>query len=230
MLSAATFRKWRPRLRVVGDNVLSVDVVVTTCKEPLAVLQDTILAVLALDYPAHRFRVIVGDDGNDAALRAWVGWLAQSRDNVYYTARVKSGPAGYKAGNLNHCIAFADTLPGGPAELVGGLDADMIPEKKWLRSMTAHLALDAGMGMACPSQVSVSLRAALPRPYLTPRLPGLRSSTTALPTIASARPCTATTAACTWSETWPAGPGTPGRAGWRGGPLSCPSGASQRRA
>ncbi|KAI1143231.1 glycosyltransferase family 2 protein [Hypoxylon sp. FL0543] len=111
---------------------------------------DTVLGALAIDYPADRFRVILTDDGASPAVKEWVFGL--ERPNLYYTARAKQGPAGYKAGNLNHAVEFINTLPGSPAAFVAGLDADMIPEKKWLRAVLPHLLLDLNMGVATPKQ------------------------------------------------------------------------------
>ncbi|OTB03797.1 glycosyltransferase family 2 protein [Hypoxylon sp. CI-4A] len=118
--------------------------------ESLDIVQDTVLAAMAVDYPQDRIRVIVTDDGASAEVRAWVEALAIC--NLHYTARVKEGSAGYKAGNLNHAIDFIKTLPGGPADYIAGLDADMIPEKRWLRSVLPHLLLDPKLGVATPRQ------------------------------------------------------------------------------
>ncbi|KAK4660364.1 hypothetical protein QC762_118300 [Podospora pseudocomata] len=151
--AASLFARYRPRLRLLGDNVPCVDIIIPVCNEKLDIIQDTVRATLNIDYPAHRFRVIVSDDGRNQKLEAWVLQLAADTPNLYYTARVKYGPAGYKAGNLNHAITVSDTLPGGRAELVAGLDADMIPEKRWLRACVAHLIRDPKMGVVCPAQL-----------------------------------------------------------------------------
>lgn len=144
---------FRPRLRLVGTDVPLVDVVIPCCNEALDVLQDTILAAVALYYPEDRFRVIVTDDGGSAQLRAWI--TEQGQHNLYYTARAKNGSAGFKAGNLNHAIRFIETqLTREPAEFIASLDADMIPEKKWLRAVIPHLVLNSNMGVVCPTQVS----------------------------------------------------------------------------
>lgn len=146
------FWKWRPRLRLLGEhNLPSVDVLIPTCGEPLDVVKDTVRAALALDYPLHRFRVIVTDDGRDPELRDWVA--GKNCRYLHYTSRPKKGCSGYKAGNLNHAIKFSETLSGGPGEYVAGLDADMIPEKRWLRAVLPHLILDPQVGVACPPQV-----------------------------------------------------------------------------
>lgn len=140
--------KWRPKLRLLGDNVPSVDVIVAVCNERIDIVQDTVRAALNADYPKNRFRVIVADDGRSQKLEAWILQLAVDTPNLHYTARAKNGgKLDYKAGNLNHAMRFAETLPGGAAKFVAGLDADMIPERRWLRAVAAHIVRDSEMGM-----------------------------------------------------------------------------------
>ncbi|KAH8898698.1 nucleotide-diphospho-sugar transferase [Thozetella sp. PMI_491] len=146
----ALWGPWVKTLRLVGDDVPTVDVVITCCKEPLDVIQDTILGTLAIDYPAQRYRLVVTDDGNSAELRDWVASL--KCDRLYYTARPRPSIPDFKAGNLNHAIAFMATLPGGPARYIASLDADMIPEKRWLRAVLPQILADPKLGVACPSQ------------------------------------------------------------------------------
>ncbi|KAK4192389.1 cellulose synthase 2 [Podospora australis] len=159
------FGRWRPRLRLLGENVPSVDVIIPVCNEKLDIIQDTIRAALNIDYPLNRFRVIVSDDGANQKLEAWVLQHAEALGpgaNLYYTARVKYGPSGYKAGNLNHAVMISDRLPGGRAELIAGLDADMIPERRWLRAVVAHIVRDPKMGMVCPTQLFYNVPACDP--------------------------------------------------------------------
>ncbi len=146
--------RWRRRFRILGDNVPAVDVFLPVCNEALDIIQDTVRAALAIDYPPHRFRVIVSDDGGSAQLKTWVEQFASGHPNLYYTARTKQGHGGYKAGNLNHTIRWCQSRAGGPAEFLACLDADMIPEKKWLRSVLPHIVRDLKVGMVCPTQVS----------------------------------------------------------------------------
>ena len=146
-------RPWRPCIRLVGPNVPTVDVIMTVCREPIDVVRDTVRATLNIDYPTDRYRVIVSDDGSSAELKDWILWLQTSHPNLCYTARSKQGPAGYKAGNLNHALEYANTLPGSCAGIVAGLDIDMIPEARWLRHIVPHLLRDPSIGVICPAQV-----------------------------------------------------------------------------
>ncbi|KZL84070.1 glycosyl transferase [Colletotrichum incanum] len=142
--------RWQPQLQLLGDNVPSVDVIVTVCNEKIDIVKDTVRAALSVEYPNDRYKVIVADDGRSKVLEDWVHRLAIGHPNLYYTARSRLG--GWKAGNLNEAIKFAGLLPGGASELVAGLDADMIPETRWLRCITAHIIRDRKTGVVCPAQ------------------------------------------------------------------------------
>jgi cellulose synthase/poly-beta-1,6-N-acetylglucosamine synthase-like glycosyltransferase len=145
----------REKLRIVGDVVPTVDVFVTCCGEDIDVILDTTRAAAAVDWPADRFRVVVLDDGGSSDLCTAIEQLALLYPNVDYTARikVKGVPHHYKAGNLNHALAFVHGLPGGASEYIAALDADMIPEPEWLRAIMAHLVIEPELAMSCPPQV-----------------------------------------------------------------------------
>ncbi|KAK8220206.1 nucleotide-diphospho-sugar transferase [Phyllosticta capitalensis] len=145
----------RPKLRLVGDIVPTVDVFVTCCKEDVDVVLDTTRAAATVDYPADRFRVVVLDDGADPELKEAVENLGREYPNVYYFARIKikGVPHHAKAGNLIGGTEFVTKLPGGCGEHIAALDADMIPEPDWLRSIMAHMVADPKMALVCPPQM-----------------------------------------------------------------------------
>jgi hypothetical protein len=62
-------------------------------------------------------------------------------------------PHHFKAGNLNYGLEVVHDMPGGAAEFMAALDADMIPEQHWLRAIMPHMILDPKMGLACPPQL-----------------------------------------------------------------------------
>lgn len=132
---------------------------ITCCREDPDVVLDTLRAAIDVDWPREKVRVIVTDDGNDPNIKQAVEKLGQFNPNVYYFARVKvkGVPHHFKAGNLIAATAFSDTLPGGSAEFLACLDADMIPERHWLRTILAPMVKDAKMGLVCPPQVCVLL-------------------------------------------------------------------------
>ena len=149
----ALYGRWRPRLRAVGQNVPMIDVILPCCNEEIEIILDTVRAALNLDYPKHRYRVLVTDDGASPKVAQAIAQIAKDRPNLFYTTRKKLGPEGYKAGNLNHALRVLNELPSGPAEFVACLDADMIAEKRWLRSLVPHLVQDPKLGVVCPPQV-----------------------------------------------------------------------------
>ncbi|KAL1978347.1 hypothetical protein VTN31DRAFT_1206 [Thermomyces dupontii] len=148
-------KRRRPRLRLVGDDVPTVDVFVTCCGEDEGVVMDTFRGALDQDYPTDKFRVILLDDGANPSLQAAVNQLAQTHPNAYYMARKKipGVPHHFKAGNLNFGLEESRKLPGGASQYMAALDADMIPEQHWLRAVLPHLLLDPKMALACPPQL-----------------------------------------------------------------------------
>lgn len=152
---AAMKKRQRPKLRLVGNDVPLVDVFITCCKEDNDIVLDTVHAACDLDYPQGKFRVIVLDDGNVDGLRHAIHALSQTYNNLYYVARPKHAgvPHHFKAGNLNYGLEWVHGLPGGAAEFMAALDADMIPEQTWLRAVLPHLLIDPKMALACPPQL-----------------------------------------------------------------------------
>ncbi|KAL8847946.1 MAG: hypothetical protein Q9221_007011 [Calogaya cf. arnoldii] len=82
---------------------------------------------------AYRVRVTVLDDSNSAS--EVIEALKSQFGNLFYSARKHIDRSWHKAGNINHGLKFVAYLPGGPSELVAGLDVDMIPNKEWLRRL-----------------------------------------------------------------------------------------------
>ncbi|KAL1862688.1 hypothetical protein VTK73DRAFT_6691 [Phialemonium thermophilum] len=149
-------KRKRPKLRLTGENVPTVDVFVTCCKEDDDVILDTVRGACDVDYPRNRFRVVVLDDGASKSLEASVQHLAATvYPNLYYAARPKypGVPHHFKAGNLNYGLELVRNFPGGAAQFMAALDADMIPERDWLRAVLPHLLIDPRVGLACPPQL-----------------------------------------------------------------------------
>jgi cellulose synthase/poly-beta-1,6-N-acetylglucosamine synthase-like glycosyltransferase len=148
-------RRKRPQLRLEGEDVPSVDVFITCCKEEVDVIMDTTRAACEIDWPADKFRVIVLDDGGDPMLREAVQNLGHVYPNLWYRARTKipGVPHHFKAGNLNYGLDEVHNMPGGAARFMAALDADMIPERHWLRALMPHMLIDDKCAMACPPQV-----------------------------------------------------------------------------
>ncbi|KAH7192607.1 nucleotide-diphospho-sugar transferase [Fusarium flagelliforme] len=148
-------KRQRPKLRVTGNDVPTVDAFVTCCGEDDDLVMDTVRAACDLDYPQDRFRVIILDDGKSAGLEEQCAKLSMTYPNLYYMARVKipGQPHHFKAGNLNYGLDEVHKLPGGAGQFMAALDADMIPERDWLRAIIPHLLIDPKMALACPPQL-----------------------------------------------------------------------------
>jgi cellulose synthase/poly-beta-1,6-N-acetylglucosamine synthase-like glycosyltransferase len=100
----------REKRCLIGDDVPNVDVLITTCNEDVAVVMDTVKAACVLDYPTDRYRVFVCDDGASKVLRNAVESHATHFSQLHYTARVKGAIKDYKAGNLNHGVAYSAAM------------------------------------------------------------------------------------------------------------------------
>lgn len=140
-------------LRLLDDeDCPMVDIFVTCAGEDSYTVHNTAAAACAIDYPPHRFRVIVLDDGGSKELEESIRKLSEIKPNLYYTARVKGKDHHFKAGNLNHGLEYVKTLPGGPAKYIAALDADMIPDPQWLRALLPHMLRNHKLALAQPPQ------------------------------------------------------------------------------
>lgn len=145
----------RPKLRLTGNDCPTVDIFITCCGEDDDLVMDTVRAACDQDYPRDRFRVVILDDGKSAGLEAQLQQLSLTYPNVHYIARLKipGVPHHFKAGNLNNGLDAMHQLPGGAGQFMAALDADMIPERDWLRGVLPHLLIDPKMALACPPQL-----------------------------------------------------------------------------
>ena len=155
----------RPILELIGAQAPTVDVLMPCCREPVDVVLDTASAAAAQDYPAPCYRVLVLDDGRDDVLEAAIhnlGCLSKARNGpeiLYLSRKVKTGEKSYfKAGNLQFGIQetrapsiYPRTELSG-AQFLASLDADMIPDPRWLSRMVPHLLLDPKAAIISPPQ------------------------------------------------------------------------------
>ncbi|XP_024522431.1 uncharacterized protein LOC9652133 isoform X2 [Selaginella moellendorffii] len=136
-------RIWRPRqsLSLNWEELPTVDIFLTCCKEPTDVPEDSIQAALAMDYPKDQFRVLVLDDGGDDQLKQYCEVLEHVEPpsaSVRYLRRVKipGVPHNFKCGNLNYGLEHSD------AEFVVMMDADMILHPSFLKTLLSHIVKD----------------------------------------------------------------------------------------
>ncbi len=112
----------------------SVDVLIPTYNEPLAVVRATVLGALAMDYPANKKKVFVLDDGRREEFRQF----AASVGAVYVT---REGNAHAKAGNINHALARTS------AEYVASFDCDHVPTRSFLQATLGWFVRDPRLGL-----------------------------------------------------------------------------------
>lgn len=131
----------------------SVDILIPCCNEKLTTILDTVQVVLGIDYPQASFNVIVLDDGSSEELKRKIQSLRKEHRNVYYTAREKPPVPDYKAGNLNHGVAFSAALSEKPPAFLAGLDADSVVHRHWIREAIEHMIIDANLALVITPQV-----------------------------------------------------------------------------
>jgi len=100
----------------------TIDVFITTCGEPIEVLQRTVAAAVSLDGD-HRTFVL------DDARRSEVRHLCRKLGAEYVT---RSDREGAKAGNLNHALSLTN------GELVAVFDADHVPHPEFLERLVGY--------------------------------------------------------------------------------------------
>lgn len=98
----------------------SVDVYIPTYNEPLSVVKPTVIAALALDWPADKLNIYILDDGKRDEFRQFAEQVGAN-----YLIRPDNKHA--KAGNLNHAMQYTD------GELIAIFDCDHIPVRSFLQ-------------------------------------------------------------------------------------------------
>lgn len=130
------------------EDWLSVDILIPTYNEPQVIIENTVLAALAIDYPKDKFNVYLLDDGgtdqkcNDsdpekakeakerrAVLQQFCAFCGAT-----YLTREKNENA--KAGNLNTALKSVNS------DLILILDTDHVPAKQFLQRTTGWFLKD----------------------------------------------------------------------------------------
>lgn len=126
----------RPPLPIQGDPAQwpTVDVLVPTYNEPLHVVRGTVLAAMALDYPANKKRVLLLDDGRRPEFREFARQVG-----VEYVTRDNNAHA--KAGNINQALQHTS------GEYVAIFDCDHVPARSFLRMTLGWFQRDHDLGL-----------------------------------------------------------------------------------
>ncbi len=118
---------WYPRYHrpegITWDKTPSVDIFITTCGEPAAILERTVTAAVQIDYPAKT--VFVLDDAESPRVKT----LAE-QNGCHYISRPDRSDA--KAGNLNYGLSKTN------GELALVLDADQVPDRDILSRLVNY--------------------------------------------------------------------------------------------
>lgn len=114
---------------ITDDSAPTVDVYLPCCSEPIEILENTYKHIINLDWPAHKLKIYVLDDGDQPAVRA----LAEQYGFDYIVREDR--PRLRKAGNLRW--AFARTS----GDFFAIFDADFCPRPDFLRELVVeHMA------------------------------------------------------------------------------------------
>jgi cellulose synthase (UDP-forming) len=105
----------------------TVDVYIPTYNEAVEIVRKTALAALALDYPAHKKRVYILDDGRAPKYRARRDDLRALCQELGCTLLTRDNNDHAKAGNINTALTKTD------GDLVLILDCDHIPIRSFLQ-------------------------------------------------------------------------------------------------
>jgi cellulose synthase (UDP-forming) len=126
----------RPPLPLEGNpkEWPAIDVLVPTYNEPLHVVRGTVLAAMALDYPADKMRVLLLDDGRREEFRDFAAQVG-----VEYVTRDNNAHA--KAGNINQALQHTS------GEFVAIFDCDHVPVRSFLRMTLGWFQRDLNLGL-----------------------------------------------------------------------------------
>lgn len=126
----------RPPLPLKGDpkEWPTVDVLVPTYNEPLHVVRGTVLAAMALDYPADKIKVLLLDDGRREEFRDFAAEIG-----VEYVTRNNNAHA--KAGNINQALQHTS------GDFVAIFDCDHVPARSFLRMTLGWFQRDLNLGL-----------------------------------------------------------------------------------
>lgn len=111
-----------------------VDVFIPTYNEDLDVVRPTVLAAMAMDWPADKVRVWILDDGRRQEFRTF----AEECGAGYM---IRPDNKGAKAGNLNHALAHTD------GEYIAIFDCDHVPTRAFLQMTLGWMLRDPKLGM-----------------------------------------------------------------------------------
>lgn len=126
----------RPPVALSGSdgNLPTVDIYIPTYNEDLSIVQSTVFAAMAVDYPADKIRVYLLDDGGRPEFRRFAKYAGCG-----YLTRQDNSHA--KAGNLNAA------LPRTQGELICIFDCDHVATRAFLQMTVGWFQRDAKLAL-----------------------------------------------------------------------------------
>jgi len=112
----------------------TVDLLIPTYNESLAIVSGTVYAALGIDWPHDKLRISILDDGKRDEFR-----LFAEQAGVNYITRSDNRHA--KAGNLNHALTLLD------GELVAIFDCDHVPVRSFLQMTVGWFLRDPKLAL-----------------------------------------------------------------------------------
>jgi glycosyltransferase involved in cell wall biosynthesis len=136
-LAAAGLARVRPRPVRKGDVTPSVTVIVPAHDEA-SVIEEKLANLLALDYPADSFSILVASDASTDGMDEIVAAAAEREPRI----RLLACPRGGKLAAMNRAVPETDT------EIVAFTDANAVWEPDALRKLVRNFA-DPDVGYVC---------------------------------------------------------------------------------
>jgi cellulose synthase (UDP-forming) len=112
----------------------SVDIYIPTYNEPLSVVRPAVFAAQGVDWPAHKLRVYLLDDGRRSEFEAFA-----REAGIGYLTREDNRHA--KAGNINRALSRTD------GEYIAIFDCDHVPTRSFLQTTMGTFLRDSRCAM-----------------------------------------------------------------------------------
>lgn len=118
IMSRTNTRSAQADAHVLPTPLPAVDIFIPTYNEPFDVLEKTIIAAAAMDYPNKTVWVL--DDGRRE-------WLREFCEDIGVRHVTRPDNLHAKAGNMNHALAYAQ------GQFIAVFDADFVPSRAFIR-------------------------------------------------------------------------------------------------
>ncbi|GAA5986396.1 hypothetical protein JCM10908_003736 [Rhodotorula pacifica] len=179
-------RSFEPKMRLRGDvNLPSVDIFVVSSGQTDQTVFDCAVAAASMDYPSHRYRVLVLDPLGSSNLERELNKHAKTQACPHLTYHRRDLGTLEKAENEKRQGSVAETQQAksnsinfgmqeaaslgmkGPSEFIAVFDADVIPERNFLRAVLPHILGENKVGLVKTRHGFINLPHHLNQPTAT---------------------------------------------------------------